>query len=60
MLSLQLPLAMIPLLRFASDAGLMGRWRIKRIPIGWGDSLRATTHALIRASQFVPVGAIIN
>jgi len=32
-LSLQLPLAVIPLVRFASDAGLMGRWRIKRIPL---------------------------
>jgi manganese transport protein len=28
-----LPLAVIPLVRFASDAGLMGRWRIKRIPL---------------------------
>jgi manganese transport protein len=32
-LSLQLPLAVIPLVRFASDAGLMGRWRVKRIPL---------------------------
>jgi manganese transport protein len=32
-LSLQLPLAVIPLVRFASDAGLMGRWRVKRFPL---------------------------
>ena len=32
-LSLQLPLAVIPLVRFASDAGLMGRWRVARIPL---------------------------
>ncbi|BCF89085.1 membrane metal-ion transporter [Paraburkholderia largidicola] len=31
-LSVQLPLAVIPLVRFASDAGLMGRFRVKRIP----------------------------
>jgi manganese transport protein len=32
-LSLQLPLAVIPLVRFASDAGLMGRWRVARVPL---------------------------
>ncbi|SAK61602.1 manganese/iron transporter [Caballeronia calidae] len=32
-LSLQLPLAVIPLVRFASDAGLMGRWRVTRVPL---------------------------
>jgi manganese transport protein len=32
-LSLQLPLAVIPLVRFASDAGLMGRWRVARAPL---------------------------
>jgi manganese transport protein len=31
-LSLQLPLAIIPLLRFASDVRLMGRWRLSRAP----------------------------
>ncbi|WP_244813530.1 Nramp family divalent metal transporter [Caballeronia sp. Lep1P3] len=37
-LSLQLPLAVIPLVRFAADARLMGRWRIARLPLGlaWG------------------------
>ncbi|SAL44497.1 Nramp family divalent metal transporter [Caballeronia humi] len=32
-LSMQLPLAVIPLVKFASDAGLMGRWRVARIPL---------------------------
>jgi manganese transport protein len=32
-LSLQLPLAIIPLVRFASDVGLMGRWRVARTPL---------------------------
>ncbi|KND61583.1 Manganese transport protein MntH [Candidatus Burkholderia verschuerenii] len=32
-LSLQLPLAVIPLVRFASDARLMGRWRVVRVPL---------------------------
>jgi manganese transport protein len=32
-LSLQLPLAVIPLVRFASDARLMGRWRVARAPL---------------------------
>jgi manganese transport protein len=32
-LSLQLPLAVIPLVRFASDAKLMGRWRVARVPL---------------------------
>jgi manganese transport protein len=37
-LSVQLPLAVIPLVRFASDAGLMGRWRVARVPLflSWG------------------------
>ncbi len=37
-LSLQLPLAVIPLVRFASDAGLMRRWRVARVPLAlaWG------------------------
>jgi manganese transport protein len=37
-LSLQLPLAIIPLVRFASDVGLMGRWRVARTPLvaAWG------------------------
>ncbi|MDR5750590.1 MULTISPECIES: Nramp family divalent metal transporter [unclassified Caballeronia] len=37
-LTLQLPLAVIPLVRFASDAGLMGRWRVARVPLAlaWG------------------------
>jgi manganese transport protein len=37
-LSMQLPLAVIPLVKFASDAGLMGRWRVARIPLAlaWG------------------------
>ncbi|WP_051180310.1 Nramp family divalent metal transporter [Caballeronia insecticola] len=37
-LSLQLPLAVIPLVRFASDAALMGRWRVARVPLAlaWG------------------------
>ncbi|WP_250513075.1 Nramp family divalent metal transporter [Caballeronia sp. INDeC2] len=35
-LSLQLPLAVIPLVRFASDAGLMGRWRVARVPLALG------------------------
>jgi manganese transport protein len=28
----------IPLVRFASDAGLMGRWRVARVPLAlaWG------------------------
>ncbi len=33
MLSLQLPLSVIPLVRFASDARLMGRWRVARVPL---------------------------
>jgi manganese transport protein len=32
-LSLQLPLAVIPLIGFASDARLMGRWRVARVPL---------------------------
>jgi manganese transport protein len=32
-LSLQLPLAIIPLVRFASDGNLMGRWRVSRAPL---------------------------
>jgi manganese transport protein len=32
-LSLQLPLAVSPLVRFATDAGLMGRWRVARVPL---------------------------
>jgi manganese transport protein len=32
-LSLQLPLAVIPLVRFASDAKLMGQWRVARVPL---------------------------
>ncbi len=28
-LSMQLPLAIVPLLLFAQDRGLMGRWRVK-------------------------------
>lgn len=32
-LSVQLPLAAIPLVRLSSDAGLMGHFRIKRIPL---------------------------
>lgn len=32
-LSVQLPLAVVPLVRFASDVGLMGRFRVKRIPL---------------------------
>jgi manganese transport protein len=32
-LSLQLPLAVVPLVRFASDPGLMGRFRITRVPL---------------------------
>jgi manganese transport protein len=32
-LSIQLPLAVIPLVRFASDANLMGRFRLKRVPL---------------------------
>jgi len=32
-LSLQLPLAVVPLVRIASDAGLMGSFRVKRIPL---------------------------
>ncbi|MFP3505747.1 Nramp family divalent metal transporter [Burkholderia sp. SIMBA_062] len=32
-LSIQLPLAVIPLVRFASDAELMGRFRVERIPL---------------------------
>jgi manganese transport protein len=37
-LSLQLPLAVIPLVCFASDARLMGRWRVARMPLAltWG------------------------
>ncbi|MDR5756952.1 Nramp family divalent metal transporter [Caballeronia sp. LZ035] len=37
-LSLQLPLAVIPLVSFASDARLMGRWRVARLPLAlaWG------------------------
>lgn len=37
-LSLQLPLAVIPLVSFASDARLMGRWRVARLPlaVAWG------------------------
>jgi len=32
-LGVQLPLAVIPLVRFASDARLMGRFRVKRFPL---------------------------
>ncbi|CAB3759039.1 Nramp family divalent metal transporter [Paraburkholderia solisilvae] len=32
-LSLQLPLAVVPLVRFASDAQLMRGWRVKRVPL---------------------------
>ncbi|MDR3095578.1 MAG: Nramp family divalent metal transporter [Paraburkholderia sp.] len=32
-LSVQLPLAMTPLVRFASDAGLMGRFRVRGAPL---------------------------
>jgi manganese transport protein len=32
-LSLQLPLAVVPLVRFASDARLMRGWRVKRVPL---------------------------
>jgi manganese transport protein len=32
-LSLQLPLALIPLVRFASDPSLMGRFRLTRVPL---------------------------
>ncbi|RAR62649.1 manganese transport protein [Paraburkholderia unamae] len=32
-LSIQLPFAVVPLVRFAADAGLMGAFRIKRIPL---------------------------
>jgi manganese transport protein len=28
-----LPLAVIPLVQFASDAKLMGRWRVARMPL---------------------------
>lgn len=32
-LSLQLPLVVIPMLRFASDRALMGRWRVRGLPL---------------------------
>jgi manganese transport protein len=32
-LSLQLPLVVIPMLRFASDRTLMGRWRVRGVPL---------------------------
>jgi len=32
-LSLQLPLAMIPLIRFASQPEIMGRWRVRGIAL---------------------------
>ncbi|MDR5759088.1 Nramp family divalent metal transporter [Caballeronia sp. LZ035] len=33
-LSLQLPMAVIPLVRFASNGDLMGRWRLRGAPLG--------------------------
>jgi len=32
-LSLQLPLAVVPLVRFASDSRLMRGWRVRRVPL---------------------------
>ena len=32
-LTIQLPLAIIPLVRFATDVRLMGRWRLSRAPL---------------------------
>ncbi|KHJ59496.1 divalent metal cation transporter, partial [Burkholderia glumae] len=42
-LSLQLPLAVIPLVRFAADPALMGRWRIR----GWVHAAAWAATALI-------------
>jgi manganese transport protein len=32
-LSLQLPLAVVPLIRYTSNAGLMGDWRVRGVPL---------------------------
>jgi manganese transport protein len=34
-LSLQLPLAVVPLVRFASDTQLMRGWRVSRLPLAF-------------------------
>ncbi|WP_244827943.1 Nramp family divalent metal transporter [Caballeronia sp. TF1N1] len=57
-LSLQLPLAVIPLVRFASDAGLMGRWRVARVPLALAWACAGLILALNGALLWQMVGSV--